>query len=63
MVSVLSSSEVERWCEPRSDNTEDYIIGMCSFSAKHATLRKNCLARNQYNVSEWGDMYIRMLLS
>ena len=35
MVSVLSSSEVDRWCEPRSDNTEDYIIGMCLLSTQH----------------------------
>jgi hypothetical protein len=34
---------------------------MCCFSAKHATLRKknkDCLAQNQDNVSEWGDMSI-----
>jgi hypothetical protein len=37
---------------------------MCCFSAKHATLRKknkDCLTRNQDNVSEWGDMSIRGL--
>ena len=39
--------------------------GICCFSAKHAALRrksKDWLARNQDNVSEWGDMSIRGLL-
>jgi hypothetical protein len=38
---------------------------MCSFSAKHALLRRKIrdwLARNEDNVSEWGDMSIRGLL-
>ena len=41
------------------------MIGICCFSAKHAALRrksKNWLARNQDNVSEWGDISIRGLL-
>jgi hypothetical protein len=45
--------------EPRSDQTKDYNIGMCCFSAKNAALRrksKDWLARNQNNVSEWSDM-------
>ena len=36
----------------------------CCFSAKHATLRRkgtHWLARNQNNVSEWGDMSFRRL--
>jgi len=43
----------------------DYEIGICCFSAKHAALSrkiKEWLARNQDNVSEWGDMSIRGLL-
>jgi len=58
---VLASSAVDRGFEPRSDQTKDYEIGICSFSAKHAALRrksKNWLARNRDNVSEWGDMSI-----
>ena len=50
MVSVLASSAVDRGFEPRSDQTKDYKIGICCFSAKHAALRrksKDCLARNQ----------------
>jgi hypothetical protein len=50
---------------PRSGQTKDYQIGICCFSAKHAALRrknKDWLARNQNNVSEWGDMSIRRLL-
>jgi len=45
--------------------TEDYKIGMSCFSAEHAALRsksKDGLARNQDNVSEWCDMFIRGLL-
>ena len=65
MVSVLASSAVDRGFEPRSGQTKDYKIGMCCFSAKHAALRrksKDWLARNQNNVSEWGDISIRGLL-
>ena len=49
-------------CSPQ---TKDYKIGICCFSAKHATLRrksKDWLARNQNNVSEWSDMSTRGLL-
>jgi hypothetical protein len=44
--------------------TKDYEIGICCFSAKHTALRrksKDWLARNQWNVSAWGDMFIRGL--
>jgi hypothetical protein len=56
---------VDRGFEPRSGQTKDYQIGICCFSAKHASLRsksKDWLARNQDNVSEWSDMSIRGLL-
>jgi hypothetical protein len=49
----------------RSGQIKDYKIGICSFFAKHAALRrksKDWLARNQNNVSEWGDMSMRGLL-
>jgi len=65
MVSVVASSVVDRGFEPRSGLTKDYKIGICCFSAKHAALRsksKDCLPRNQNNVSEWGDMSISGLL-
>jgi hypothetical protein len=65
MVSVLASSAVDHGFKPRSGQTKDYKIGICYFSAKHAALRsksKDWLARNQNNVSEWGDMSIRGLL-
>jgi hypothetical protein len=58
MVSVLASSVVDRGFEPRSGQTKDYQIGICCFSAKHATLRrksKDWLARNQNNVSYTED--------
>ena len=65
MVSVLTSSAVDHKFQPRSGQTKDYQIGICCFSAKHASLRrksKDWLARNQDNVSEWSDMSIRGLL-
>jgi len=37
---VLSSNVVDRGCEPQSCQTKDYKIGICSFSAKHTTLRR-----------------------
>jgi hypothetical protein len=58
-------SVVDRGFEPRSGQTNDYAIGICCFSAKHAALRsrsKDWLARNQDNVSEWSDMSTRGLL-
>ena len=62
MVSMLSSSAVDSGFEPRSGQPKDYKIGICCFSANHATLRrknKDWLAQNQDNVSEWDDMSIR----
>ena len=65
MVRVLSFNAVDRGFEPRLAKTKDYKIGICCYSAKHAALRrksKDCLARNQDNVSEWDDMSIFGLL-
>jgi hypothetical protein len=65
MVSILAWSVVDRGFEPRSGQIEDYNIGMCCFSSKHAALRrksKDWLARNQNNVSERSDMSTRELL-
>jgi hypothetical protein len=59
MVSVLSSSAVDRGFESQSGQTKDYEIGICCFFTKHVALRrknKDWLARNQNNVSEWSDM-------
>ena len=45
--------------------TKDYNIGICCFSAQHATLSiksTEWLARYQDQVSEWGDMSIHRLL-
>ena len=45
--------------------TKDNEIGICCFSDKHAPLRrksKDGFARNQDNVSEWGDISIYWLL-
>ena len=65
MVSVLASNAVDCGFEPRSGQTKDYEIGICCFSDKHASLRRNSkdwLARDRDNVSEWSDMSIRGLL-
>ena len=40
MVSVLTSSAVDRGFETRSVPTKDYKIGICCFSFKHTTLRR-----------------------
>jgi hypothetical protein len=48
MVSVLTSSVVDRGFKSRSGQTKDYKIGICCFSAKYAALRrksKDWLAR------------------
>jgi hypothetical protein len=65
MVSVLASNAVDREFEPRSDQTNNYKIGICCFSVKPAVLRrkrKDWLTRNQNNVSEWKDMSKRGML-
>jgi hypothetical protein len=51
---------------PQSGQSKDYKIGICCFSAKHAASRrknKDWLARNQDNVSEWSDIFIRTVVS
>ena len=53
MVSVLSSSAVDRVFEHGLGQIKDYTIGRKS---------KYWLARNQDNVSEWCNMYIHVLL-
>jgi hypothetical protein len=39
MISVLAPIVLDRGFEPLADQTKDYKIGICCFSAKHATLR------------------------
>ena len=65
LVGVLTSSVVDCGFESLSGQTKDYKIGICCLSAKHTALRrkrKDWLAQNQENVSEWGGMSIRELL-
>ena len=38
MVSVLTSSAIDRRFEPWSGKTKDYKIGICGFPAQHAAL-------------------------
>jgi hypothetical protein len=61
MVSVLASSAIDRGFEPRSSKTKDYIMDICCFSAKHASLRRKSidwLARSQENVTECGATHL-----
>ena len=65
MGSVFASSVVDRGFEPRSGKTKDYAIGICCFSAKHASLRrksKDWLDRKQNKLSEWSDISTRGML-
>jgi hypothetical protein len=65
IVSVLASIVVDRRFDPRSGQPNDYHIGICCFSAKHAALRRDdntWLARNQNNVFGCSSMSIRGLL-
>jgi hypothetical protein len=58
MASVLATNVEDRFLESRSGQTINYTIDMCCFLAKHAALRRKSkywLARNQDNLSEWGD--------
>ena len=65
MDSVFALSAEDCRFEPRSGQAKAYKICICCFSAKYAALRsksKDWLPRNQENVFEWGDMFIRELL-
>jgi hypothetical protein len=65
MVSVLSSSAVDRRFKFRSGEPKTVILVYFCFSAKHTALsrkKNDWLARNQDNVFEWGYMSIRKLL-
>ena len=56
MVSVLTSSAVDRALELRSGQTKYYQIGFCCFCAKHAAWRRkdeDWLVRNQYNILDF----------
>ena len=62
---IMALSAVDCELEPWSGQTKDYKTGICSFSVKHAALRrkgKDWLAQNQNNVSKWSDMSTSRLL-
>ena len=61
MVSMPTSSVIDRGFKPQSGQTKDYKTGICCLSAEQAALRrknKDWLAQNQDNVTEWGDISI-----
>ena len=65
MVRFLASYVVDCGFEPWSGQIEDYKIGICCFSAKHAALRRKSndwLPQNLDNASECGNMSILRLL-
>ena len=65
MVSVLTSSAVDRGFEPWSGQTKGNRIGICYFSTKDTALRRKSrlrLAQNQDNVSKWSNMSTHGLL-
>ena len=58
MVSMLTLSVVDCVFKSWSDQTKDYKIAICYFSAKHVALKsksKDWLAGNQDNVLELSD--------
>jgi hypothetical protein len=65
MVSVLTSSTVDRGLLPRSPQTKYYKTDICCFSDKQVVLRSMCkdlLPLNQGNVSEWSNKSSHELL-
>ena len=40
MVSMFASTSIERYFEPRSNLTKDFIIGICCFSVWHTIFKK-----------------------
>ena len=64
MVNVLASSAVDRGFELRSGQTKDYTIGICCFSAKHATLKRNSKvgSKSEYCVRVERNVYPRTVV-
>ena len=65
VVSVFASIVINCVFEPRSVQTDDYKIDICSFFAMHATAKrknKEWLDQNSDYVSEWSDMSTHGLL-
>ena len=61
VVSMPALSVVDRELEPGSGQIKGYKIGICCFSAKHATLKsksKDNFAWNQNNVSKRSNMSV-----
>ena len=66
MISLLTSTVLDRGYNPLSDEIKDHKIGICRFSVKQAALRKKSkdwLAQNQGNVSGWSNMFTCGLVS
>ena len=62
---MLTSSVIDRGFKPLPVQTKDHNIGICCFSAKHASLRSKCkdwLALYPNHVSKWSNMSNRGLI-
>ena len=62
---TVTSSVVDHWLAPLSDQTKDYTLGICCFSGKYLVVRnksKDWFAQNLDNVLGWGIMSTRGLL-
>ena len=62
MVNVLASSAVDRGFEPQSGQTKDKCSCLSVRNAALMRKSKDWSARNQENVSGWGDKSNRGLL-
>ena len=68
MVSIPLSSVVDCWMDssPSLGQNKDYKIDICFFFDKHVVLQSKSndwFTWNQYNVSEWGDIYLSGLFN
>ena len=61
MVSLFTSSVVDREFDSRTGQTKDYEIGICCFSAKYTMFRSKS-SQKQNNVSEWSNVFTHRLL-
>ena len=65
MVRMLAFSVIDCGLQSWANQSKDYKIDICCFSAGHAALRSHSndwLAQNQDNVSKWSEMSICGLL-
>jgi hypothetical protein len=52
MVSMITSSAINCEFDSRSDQTKDYTIGICCFSAKHTVLATILLKNYSFGIKQ-----------